>query len=111
MRELAESDTNLARENVARERGESSSASQDALERKFRAALVLYAVLAVLAWFTMGADKVPVMGRLMEMRWIPELVLGVLVLRTVLARQAERIRRDGSGDGSGDSSRDGSSAS
>jgi hypothetical protein len=91
MRELADSNVN-----VARERGESTSASQSDVERKFRIALVLYAVLAVVAWFTMGADKVPVMGRLVEMRWIPELVLGVLVLRTVLARHAERIRRSGS---------------
>jgi uncharacterized membrane protein YgcG len=116
MRELAESNTNLAREIVARERGESLSGpqsvrSQDGFERKFRLALVLYAVLAVLAWFTMGADKVPVMGRPVEMRWIPELVLGVLVFRTVLARHAERIRSGRSGDESGESSRDGGSAS
>ncbi len=90
MRELAESNVN-----VARERDESTSASHSDVERKFRIALVLYAVLAVVAWFTMGADKVPVMGRQVEMRWIPELVLGVLVLRTVLARHAERIRRSG----------------
>ncbi|HEV2215217.1 MAG TPA: hypothetical protein VGR64_08005 [Terracidiphilus sp.] len=68
------------------------------MESKFRIALVLYAVLAVLVWFTMGADKVPVMGRPVEMRWIPELVLGAFVLRTLVARQAERIRRDGQKD-------------
>ncbi|HEU5457591.1 MAG TPA: hypothetical protein VFU68_03140 [Terracidiphilus sp.] len=95
MRELAE--TNV---NTARERGESLQGSNSGLERKFRIALVLYAVLAVLAWFTMGADKVPVMGRPVEMRWLPELVLGALVLRTVVARQAERIRRGGQRDGS-----------
>jgi hypothetical protein len=107
MRELAESNTNMARKNLARERSESLSSSrgvvsQGGLERKFRLALVLYAVLAVLAWFTMGADKVPVMGRPVEMRWIPEVVVGVLVLRTLMARHAERIRRGGSGDQSGD---------
>ncbi|HEU5352607.1 MAG TPA: hypothetical protein VFU55_13520 [Terracidiphilus sp.] len=93
MRELADGNTNLARE-----RDESLPASGANLEKKFRIALVLYAVLAVLVWLTMGADKVPVAGRLVEMRWLPELVLGVLVLRTVLARHAERIRRNGQQD-------------
>jgi len=71
-------------------------ASSD-LERRFPVALALYVVLAVLVWFTMGEGKVLVMGRPVELRWLPLIVIGGLALRTVLARQAERIRRDGSG--------------
>jgi hypothetical protein len=65
------------------------------LERRFPVALGLYAVLAVLVWFTMGEGKVLVMGRAVELRLVPLIVIGGLALRTVLARQAERIRRGG----------------
>jgi hypothetical protein len=65
------------------------------LDRKYWVALGLYAVLAVLVWFTMGEGKVLVMGRAVELRLVPLIVIGGLVLRTVLARQAERIRRGG----------------
>jgi hypothetical protein len=42
-----------------------------------------------------------VMGRAVELRWVPLLVIGSFALRTVLARQAERIRRGGDeGEGS-----------
>ena len=63
------------------------------IDRKFWAALGMYAVLAALVWFTMSADKVLVLGRPVEVRWIPLFVIGVMALRTVLARHAERIRR------------------
>jgi len=67
------------------------------LDRKFWVALGLYLVLAALVWFTMGEGKVLVMGRLVEMRLVPLIVIGGLALRTVLARQADRIRRSGDG--------------
>jgi hypothetical protein len=70
------------------------------LERRFRWALALYVVLAGLVWFTMGEGKVFVLGRPVEIRLVPLVVIGGLVLRTVLARQAERIRRGGDGGGS-----------
>jgi len=70
------------------------------LERRTPVALGLYGVLAALVWFTMGGGKVLVFGKMVEMRWIPLLILGGLVLRTVLALQAEKIRRRGDGDGS-----------
>jgi hypothetical protein len=38
------------------------------------------------------------MGKTVEMRWIPLIVIGGLALRTVLARQAERIRHSGDED-------------
>jgi hypothetical protein len=49
----------------------------------------------VLVWFTMGEGKVLVMGRPVELRLVPLMVIGGLALRTVLARQAEKIRRGG----------------
>ena len=82
------------------------------LDRKFWIALGLYGILAGLAWFTLGDDKVFVpwfdlsdwkmvaVSRPVQIRLIPLIVLGGFALRTVLARQAEKIRRDGdSGDG------------
>ena len=63
------------------------------LERRFRWALALYAVLAGLVWFTVGEGKILVQGRPVDIRLVPLLVIGGLALRTVLARQAERIRR------------------
>jgi hypothetical protein len=65
------------------------------LERKYWTALALYAVLAALAWFTLGEGKVLVNGRPVEMRLLPLIVLGGLAVRTVLARQADRIRHEG----------------
>jgi hypothetical protein len=65
------------------------------LERRFRWALALYAVLAALVWFTMGEGRFFVLGRPVEIRLVPLVVIGGLVLRTVLARQAERIRHGG----------------
>jgi hypothetical protein len=57
--------------------------------------MMLYGVLAALSWFTLDEGQVFVMGKPVEVRLIPLLILGGLALRTVLARQAERIRRGG----------------
>jgi hypothetical protein len=77
------------------------------LDRKFWIALGLYGILAGLAWFTLGEDKVLVpwfdlsdwkivaVSRPVQMRLIPLIVLGGFALRTVLARQAEKIHRSG----------------
>jgi hypothetical protein len=70
------------------------------LERRFPVALGLYAVLALLVWFTMGEGAVLVHGRPVELRLVPLIVIGGLALRTVAVRQAERMRRRGE-DGSG----------
>ena len=70
------------------------------LERRFPIALGLYAVLALLVWFTMGEGTVLVHGRAVELRLVPLIVIGGLALRTVVAHQAQRIRSE-------DSSRDG----
>ena len=77
---------------------ESLTRSGSDLDKRYPVALVLYAALAVLVWFTMDAGKVMVMGKPVEMRWIPLIIIGGLALRTVLARSAERIRRGGEKD-------------
>ena len=74
------------------------SAESD-LDRKFWAALGMFAVLAVLVWLTMGDGSVLVFGRPVELKLIPLIVIGGMALRTVLARHAEKIRRAGEKDG------------
>ena len=68
------------------------------LNRKFWTALVLYGILGLLVWFTMGEGKVFVLGKPVELRLLPLIVIGGLALRTVLARSAEKIRRGGEKD-------------
>ena len=63
------------------------------MDRKFRVALILYAALAVLSWFTLDA-KIPVGGQLVELRLVPLVIIGGMALRTVLAMKAEKIRRE-----------------
>jgi hypothetical protein len=63
------------------------------LDRKFWIAMALFAVLGLLAWFTIGDGSVMVMGKPVEIRLVPVIVIGGLALRTMLARQAEKIRR------------------
>ena len=65
------------------------------MERRYPVALVLYGVLAVLVWFTVGEGTIIVFGRPVELRLIPLLIIGTFALRTVVARQADKIRRDG----------------
>ena len=68
--------------------------SSDELDRKFWVAMAMYAVLAVLAWFTIGEGSILVGNRLVEIRLVPLIVMGGLALKTVLARHAEKIRRE-----------------
>ena len=78
-----------------------ASAAGASLDRRFRMALALYAVLGLLVWFTMGEGKVLVHGRPVELRLVPLIVIGGLALRTLVAHHAERIRRqDGKASGS-----------
>ena len=63
------------------------------LEKKYWVALVLYAALAALSWFTLDA-RIPVGGRLVELRLVPLVIIGGLALRTLVAMKAEKIRRE-----------------
>ncbi len=74
---------------------EAAKRSGSDLARRYPWALALYGVLAVLVWFTMDAGKVLVMGRPVELRLGPLIVLGGFALRTVVAMQADRIRSSG----------------
>jgi hypothetical protein len=82
-------------ENEARADRESDQVERSGseLEKKYPLALALYAVLAALVWFTMDASKVVVYGKPVDLRLLPLIILGGLALRTVLALQADRIRR------------------
>ena len=65
------------------------------LERRYPIALLLYGVLAVLCWFTVGEGKIVVFGKPVELRLIPILILAVFALRTMLVHQAHKIRHGG----------------
>ena len=65
------------------------------LQRRFPIALLLYGVLAVLCWFTVGEGTIVVFGKPVELRLIPILILATFALRTVLVHQADKIRRSG----------------
>ena len=65
------------------------------LARRYPLALALYGGLAVLVWFTMDAGKVLVMGRPVELRLVPLIILGGFALRTMVAMQADRVRNGG----------------
>jgi len=73
------------------------------LEKKYWAALVLYAGLAVLSWFTLDG-RIPVGGRLVELKLVPLVVIAGFALRTMVAMRAEKIRRDGQESGRPESS-------
>jgi uncharacterized RDD family membrane protein YckC len=73
--------------------GASPSVGVSNLNRKYWIALALYAVLALLAWFTIGEGAVVAFGRQIEIRWVPVFILGTFAFRTYIAMQAERIRR------------------
>ena len=62
------------------------------LDKKYRVALVLYASLAILSWFTLDA-RIPVGGRLVELKFVPLVILGGFALRTMVAMRADKIRQ------------------
>jgi hypothetical protein len=52
----------------------------------------MYALLAVLVWTTLSYTPIRIEGREIDFRVIPSLILGMFALRTILFRQAERVR-------------------
>jgi hypothetical protein len=89
MRLIESSGADVARERMMAE--VRSTGSQ--MDRKYWVALALYAVLALLVWFTMDAGKVPVFGKPVDLRLVPLVILGGLAAKTAVARHAEKIRR------------------
>ena len=65
-----------------------------AVERKFWAALGLYAILGLVVWFTLGEGTTLAFGRPVAIRTITLMVIGLFVFRTVMAREADKIRRN-----------------
>lgn len=63
------------------------------LERKFWPAMALFAILGVVVWFTVGDGTFAFRDRQIEIRWIPLFIIGTFVFRTVMAREADKIRR------------------
>ncbi len=59
------------------------------MSRKLLVALVVYAALAVLAWFTLDAG-IPVGGRDVPLRAVTLAILGLFAVRTLLHAQRER---------------------
>ena len=73
--------------------GQQGTRAGSDLERRYPIALAMYGVLAVLVWFTIGEGAVQLLGRPVEVRWVVEFILAMFVFRTVMAMQADRIRR------------------
>ncbi|HEV2134802.1 MAG TPA: hypothetical protein VGR47_11150 [Terracidiphilus sp.] len=96
MRSIENSGADLAREHMTD--GLRSTGSE--LDRKYWIALALYAILALLVWFTMDAGKVPIYGKPVDLRLLPLIVIGAMAVKTVVARHAERIRRGTDAEGS-----------
>jgi uncharacterized membrane protein YhaH (DUF805 family) len=84
---------NLQKADPTRTAGELSSTGSTS-GKKFWIAILLYGALAILAWFTIGAGSIFVNGKQVQVRLVPLVVFGVLALRTVLGRHADRIRRE-----------------
>jgi hypothetical protein len=62
-------------------------------DQKFWIALGAFGVLAAVIWFTLGEGTVFAFGRPVEIRFIPLFVIGTFVLRTIVAHEADKIRR------------------
>jgi hypothetical protein len=81
-------------ESAGERSGGKPDATERSLNRKYWLALGMYLILALLAWLTLGEDRILVFGRPVEMRLVPLAVLGLFALRTYLAREADKIRRE-----------------
>ena len=62
-------------------------------DRKFWVAMGGFAILGALIWFTLGEGTVLAFGRPVQIKLIPLFVVGMFVLRTWVAREADKVRR------------------
>jgi hypothetical protein len=65
------------------------------LEKRYYTALVVYAVLGALIWFTLGDETIHISGREIKMKVLPAIVVAGFALKTVLHWHAERLRAQG----------------
>jgi hypothetical protein len=93
MRSELENEARLDRDSVEMADRDQAKRSGSDLEKRYPLALLLYAVLAALVWFTMDAGKILIHGKPVDLRLVPLIVIGGLALRTVVALQADKIRR------------------
>ena len=93
MRSELENEARLDRDSVEMADRDQAKRSGSDLEKRYPLALLLYAVLAALVWFTMDAGKILIHGKPVDLRLVPLIVIGGLALRTVVAQQADKIRR------------------
>ena len=63
-------------------------------DKKFGIAMVVYAVLAVLAWMTMTSAGIRVAGNGISMRGLVWILLGFFAARTALHWRADKIRAE-----------------
>jgi len=63
-------------------------------EKRFWVALVMYAVLAVLAWTTMDNSPVQIGSNQISLRGLTLVILGFFAARTILHWRAEKIRAE-----------------
>jgi hypothetical protein len=90
-----EKEARLDRDTVSVAGVDRAKRSGSDLEKKYPVALALFVVLAVVAWFTVGEGNVIVLGRPVQVRLIPIVILALFAFRTYVAMQADRIRRNG----------------
>ncbi|HYX53689.1 MAG TPA: hypothetical protein VE783_09565 [Candidatus Limnocylindrales bacterium] len=62
--------------------------------KRFQVAMAIYIVLAVLAWFLMSAERIPVGNGGISFRGLTLVLLGFFAARTVLHWRAEKIRAE-----------------
>jgi hypothetical protein len=65
------------------------------LERRYYTALVVYALLGALIWFTLGDETLHISGREIKMKVLPAVIVAGFALKTILHRHAERLRAEG----------------
>ncbi len=63
------------------------------MSKKLPIALLVYAVLAVLAWFTLDA-KIPVGGQEVPLRGVTLAIVALFAVRTLLHAKREQIEAD-----------------
>jgi hypothetical protein len=62
--------------------------------KRFRIAMAVYAVLAILIWLTMDSTSVPVAGGTVSLRGLTLALIAFFAVRTVLHWKADKIRAE-----------------